>query len=489
MQTSKTKPATRIDSSTAPRATVMRTFLIVVLVTAIAAALRLYKLGEWSFWVDELFTLRDSLDSSRMYHGMTYPLSYILIGMSMHHLGVNEWAARLVPALFGIATPAMVYLLARRQFGELPSAIAAVIIALSPWHIYWSQMARFYTMTVFFSAASLLMLHKALEENKKWYAAAAGVLMVLATLSHYSALLIFVAAIVYIVVLKLFHWSRPQGFNKANILIFFAPFILGAIVAGAKAVALLSIYAGGHPTGTNITNPLIGAGYMVSSIIYRLEPVMAILVLAGTWIGIKNRNRGALIAVCGAFIPAALLIIAGAMSHAENRYAFVLLPHAALLAGMAISSIWGILREKSRVFAFAAVIALAIPLLQHDMTYFSTVSNGERWNYRAAAEYLKAHAHKGGVVYSAMPFSTDYYLRGTGIEVRDLNISKDGKGYPGEGAWIVLEDSTRGTSTPRKLHKWALENCDLSAHFSASSATTDYGLSVYQRLPKGGALR
>lgn len=477
---SKTKSPILSDVNIAPRVPVVRVLLIVLLLTIISAAIRFYKLGEWSFWVDEMFTLKDALDPARGFHGMTYPLSYILIGASMHHFGVSEWAARLVPAIFGIATPAMVYLLSRKQFGEVPSIIAAALIAISPWHLYWSQMARFYTMTVFFSTASILMLHKAFEENKKWYAAAAGVLMVLATLSHYSALLTFIASIVYVATLKLLKWPKPAGFNRMNLLIYFGPFILGAIAVGAKAVALLSIYAGGHPTGTKIANPVNGALYMIFSIIYRLEPAAALLGLTGAWIGISRRDRSTLIALCGAVIPAALLVIAGAMSHAENRYAFVMLPPAALLAGTAVSAIWSTLREKSRVIAFAACLSLALPLLQHDMSYFSKVSNGERWNYRASADYLKSHAKKGDVVYSAMPFSLAYYLQGTGIEVKDLNIGK-GISYPEKGSWLVMEDSTRGTSVPRELHGWIEKNCTISANFSASSATTDYGLTVYRR--------
>lgn len=458
-----------------------RAWLVVVAVTILAAALRLYKLGEWSFWVDEMFTLEDVFGTGKLglYHGMTYPLSYILIGLSVNTFGLSEWTARIVPALFGIATPAMVYLLARRRFGEGPSIMAAGIIAISPWSLYWSQMARFYTMTLFFSSASILVLYKGLEENKKSYAAAAGILMALGTISHYSALLMLVAVGVYVAVVPLLRWRRPAGLNLKNSIIFLAPFILGAVLVGAKAGALLSKYAAGHPTGTNIANPITAAAYVIASLAYRVEPTMAVLAVAGAWIGLRRRDRGALFLTAAVVVPALILIVAGVMSHAENRYAFVVLPPVALLAGSALSVIFRSLRETNRTIAIAAVLAVAFPLLQHDASYFGPVSNGERWNYRAAADFLRSRAQPGDVVYSAMPLSLEHYLRDADLVVLDLNIGPDSKDLPQERAWFVIEDETRGESMSRRISGWLRSEADLAANFPASSPAANYGLSVY----------
>lgn len=456
-----------------------RVWLILLALTAVAAVIRLYKLGEWSFWVDEMFTLRDTIGTGWRFHGMTYPLSYILIGMSMGALGVSEWSARLVPALFGIATPAMVYLLGRRSFGELPSIFAAAIIAISPWHLYWSQMARFYSLTVFFSTASILVLYRGLEENRKSHVAAAGILMALATISHYSALLVLGAVAVYVALIRVMNWSRPRGLNLTNSLIFLAPFILGAVVAGAKAGKLLAMYAGGHPTGTTFSNPLTGGAYMVVSLAYRIEPAIALLALVGIWLGLKRRDRGTMFLACTIVVPVLFLIVCGVLSHAENRYAFVVLPAAAILAGSALSSISRSLWSGSRVLAIAVPLVVALPLLQHDVSYFGSFSNGERWNYRAAADYLRSHARPGDVVYSPMPFSLRHYLSGTRLVVQDLNVGKDANGLRGSRAWIVMEDATRGESASRELSSWLKSKCQLKANFPASSPVANYGLSVY----------
>ncbi len=463
-------------------------WVVVIVITTAAAVLRLYKLGVWSFWVDEIFTLQDSTTGGALgqFHGGTYPLSYMLIGASMAHFGINEWSARIVPALFGIVTPATVYLLSRKHFGEGTSIIAAIIIAISPWHLYWSQMARFYTMTVFFATASLLVLHKGLEENRRIHIIVAGLLMALGVLSHYSALLMLAGIGVYAALIILLRWEKPAGLNWANILIYLAPLIVGAIIVGPKAVALLSKYINGHPTGTTFTNPIKGATYVVVSTAYRVEPAITLLALVGACIGLLRRARGIMLLTCAVLIPLALMTVAGAMTHAENRYAFIILPAAALLAGDVIVLAFQAVRIKNRAVAMALPVALFLPMLQHDVSYFGPVFNGERWNYRTAADYIRDHAHDGDIVYSPMPFPMAYYLRNTSVVVRDLNPEA---GLPGPGSWIVMEDATRGNSVSNQLASWLEDDCSYQAHFSAASPVADYGLTIYRKIGQQQAAR
>jgi hypothetical protein len=451
-----------------------------ILITCLAAVIRLHKLGAWSFWVDEIFTLEDSTGTGALglYHGGTFPLSYMLIAMSIHRFGISEWSLRIVPALFGIATPAMVYLLARKSFGDLTSFAAAAIIAISPWHLYWSQMARFYTMTLFFSAASILVLHRGLETNRKWLVALAGILMALGALSHYSALLMLAGVAVYVGLIIVLRWQKPHGLGMVNTLIFLSPFIIGAMLIGSKAGGLIGRYAAGYPTGTVITSSFKAALYMLFSTGYRLEATVAVLALIGAGIGISRKDRSLFFVFCAAIVPLILLIIVGMKSHAENRYAFVILPPVALLAGRVISTSARELWKTSRILAITVPVVIALPMLQHDISYFGSASKGERWNYRAAAQYLKAHASKGDVVYSPMPKPMEYYLRDSGLKVKDLNLHEN---LPASRNWLVMEDVTRGESVSNDLAGWLKDNCDLSAHFSASSPMADYGLSVYRR--------
>lgn len=76
-------------------------------------------------------------------------------------LGVSERAARLGPAWVGVASVPILAVLTRVAFGPAVAASAALLLAILPFHLYWSQMARFYSTGFLFANAFLLMLVQA----------------------------------------------------------------------------------------------------------------------------------------------------------------------------------------------------------------------------------------------------------------------------------------------------------------------------------------
>src|SRR5687768_2961662 len=78
-----------------------------------ATALRFYKLGEWSFWIDEIYTLNHA-----MAHFSTpelilqhippnrnwVPVSVILTAQVLNVWDIHEWSARSVSAAMGVLT-------------------------------------------------------------------------------------------------------------------------------------------------------------------------------------------------------------------------------------------------------------------------------------------------------------------------------------------------------------------------------------------------
>ncbi|GIX45055.1 MAG: hypothetical protein KatS3mg130_1463 [Candidatus Sumerlaea sp.] len=57
-------------------------------------------------------------------------------------LGLNEWSARLPAAVVGTLTVLFLWLWARRVYGELVANWAALLLALSPWHVVFSRWAQ-----------------------------------------------------------------------------------------------------------------------------------------------------------------------------------------------------------------------------------------------------------------------------------------------------------------------------------------------------------
>ena len=132
--------------------------------TLAAAALRLFRLGAQSLWIDEVLTWYSANvggpfgihDLTENVHG---PLHALAVHWAGSLAGDSEWSLRLPSALAGIATvPAMAWL-AARWLGRETAAWAAWVTALSPFLIWYSQEARPYAMTILFvclSGAALL---------------------------------------------------------------------------------------------------------------------------------------------------------------------------------------------------------------------------------------------------------------------------------------------------------------------------------------------
>ena len=102
------------------------------LITLLAALLRFYKLGEWSFWIDEIYTIGraqahyGSLEAAIHFIPPSmswFPLSVILTAGTLNALGTSEWSARLVAAVVGvISIPALCFPI-KRLFGPITTQL------------------------------------------------------------------------------------------------------------------------------------------------------------------------------------------------------------------------------------------------------------------------------------------------------------------------------------------------------------------------------
>jgi 4-amino-4-deoxy-L-arabinose transferase-like glycosyltransferase len=109
------------------------------------------------------------------------------------HLGQIEAWVRLPAAIFGIASIPLIYLVGRKLVGERPALASAAILAFSPTHVYYSQEARSYTMTIFLVLVSSWFFVRAVEQNRERDWALWTLFGVLAVYSHYFAALVLVA--------------------------------------------------------------------------------------------------------------------------------------------------------------------------------------------------------------------------------------------------------------------------------------------------------
>ncbi|WP_254531077.1 glycosyltransferase family 39 protein [Natrinema gelatinilyticum] len=130
-------------------------------ITLLAAALRLFRLESESYWLDEAFSVTTVLSNtpSELLFSVPGndphpPLYYLLLSAWTAIFGTSELAARLLSALVGIATVVVLYGVGRRLFDREVGAIAALLVAVSPFHVWYSQEVRMYNLLALLTALS-----------------------------------------------------------------------------------------------------------------------------------------------------------------------------------------------------------------------------------------------------------------------------------------------------------------------------------------------
>ena len=135
-----------------------RQLLYLALILLLACALRVINLGGRSLWYDEAFAVLFSEKGlAAMLSGTLTPVSggasdihpllyYSTLKVWMTVFGESPFAVRFLSVVFGVATVAVIYGLARELFGEKTALAAALITAIAPFHVQYSQETRMYAL-------------------------------------------------------------------------------------------------------------------------------------------------------------------------------------------------------------------------------------------------------------------------------------------------------------------------------------------------------
>ena len=189
-------PETSPNNTTEPPPATRRpklTFALILGLLLLTATLRLHNLGGRDLWVDEangvlmsqgslpeLFT-RLKLDSSP-------PLYYIILHGWMRIFDHSEVNLRLISVIAALAVVASVFLIGRRWFSLETATIAAVLIATSPIHIFYSQQARMYVLLALPALWSFHFLWRAISEQRRIFLVAYALATLAALYTHNHAL-------------------------------------------------------------------------------------------------------------------------------------------------------------------------------------------------------------------------------------------------------------------------------------------------------------
>ena len=369
------------------------------IVTGVAAALRFVHLGEWSFWADEIFTLRDAraFPTSLTMN----PIPYACVAACIKLFGVSEWSVRLAPALAGVACAPLSHWAGRRLFSVWAGRAAALLVALSPWHLFWSQNARHYVFTFLFALVALVAFHEAMREGDVWWSAAALAATVAVGLSHTPAGAFALGPASFCVV-KTYRrraWVT-EGRRLRALLVYFAPMAAAGLVVCLTPALRAYVVSGWGRNAWARSVP-----YIVMTYAHGVTLPVLMAAAAGAW-GIWPWTSGHLLGVCGLVAPSAFFLLASLAQNVPGYYLFFTSACAILLAAKVCG--WAIATSPK-----AGVLALAIlcaALLGQDAMYH-TAEQGGRAPWRQTLRALSAEAGPTDAVYMLLPEIGEHYLR------------------------------------------------------------------------------
>jgi uncharacterized membrane protein len=203
-----------------------RTFSVAVIL--LAFALRLYRLGYQSIWYDEGVSIHLAQKSLTVLTAHTAgdihpPLYYYLLHFWIQAAGSDEFAVAFLSLSFGLLLVPLVYRIGWCLYNPMVGSLAALLVAVSPYNLWYSQEMRMYTLGASLGLVSLYSLLQLLARTGcrlratscrvYWVGYILSAALGLYTLYYFAFLLIFLN----LFVLGWWLWGWRRG-SRASVL-------------------------------------------------------------------------------------------------------------------------------------------------------------------------------------------------------------------------------------------------------------------------------
>jgi 4-amino-4-deoxy-L-arabinose transferase-like glycosyltransferase len=277
----------------------------VLIIIGLAVGLRVWELGQVGFNTDEAVysgqaaaiagapILKDIFPIFR-----AHPLLFHVILSLVFHFGVSDLAGRLVAVAIGLATVYLAYLLGSLLYGKNAGILAALILAIMPYHVVVSRQVLLDGPMVFFSTLTLYLLARFAKTGRSAWLHAVGVGMGLTFLAKETGIILLAAIYAF---LALSREIRIRIFDLAISTAF-----VGLMVA---PYPLSLILAGGTRSGQQylVWQLFRRANHPWDFYLFTVPPVIGILVivigLLGLWLLRKENTWRERLMICWILIP------------------------------------------------------------------------------------------------------------------------------------------------------------------------------------------
>jgi hypothetical protein len=453
-----------------------RSTLLFAGLIVLALVLRFWRLGDWNFQATEMFTLRDSLNPKLT---NTRPLGYLL----NHYLvgpfwSLDEFGLRLLPAVFGVLAVATFYLVCRRLVGTRAALCGALLVAVSPLQIMYSQLARYWSLVFLLSAIYPYAIYLGVRERSRGWLALGCVTGVLAVLAHPVSVLLLGGIVLYLVAgvrredlarlwgQKGVRWTVMLAIAVAAvILVRFVPMLQGWISMHDSNPGSAQFLRPPRPT-PGLKQIIYLSNYVESLTV----PVVlsAIASIYWLWQG-RDRSLARFLASLAVFHIGFLTLLS--LRTAVGQY--YLLPSAPVFylgAGIFIDQLFRVEAPWRPRWLLPAMM-LAISIAAGAPTLISDAWDGRRYDFRSSAHWIAPRLAPADIVFSDQPMVTAHYLPQHPVRHLRHNLgllkgAMDELRQAGRGGalWIVAPAPSHAHRPNMKqggMISWIYENCHL----------------------------
>ena len=400
-------------------------------IVALSALLRFLALDKDSLWFDEAFSA--SIASWEPVHIITktVELGLRFTDRNIFHLllhyalqwGQNETAVRAISALSGVLSVIVLYALGKRIMGQGVGLLSAFLLAISPYHVWYSREGRNYSLLVLLGLLASYFLVRALDDNRRssWlgYIALAG----LSVYTHTFGILLIGALNLYALVRLLVRRSPARNISiwlavQVALAILIFPMESGFTSQGGVGWGGWIAEKHGIPTLNDLAHTMgiysFGTAYDHEHLLYVTGLLVFAVPCLAALLGVVRRRREPqwwtehaepmLFVIICLVVPTALLWI---VSHVTplylERYLRPFLPPYLIILAAGLLSIR---RLDRRILVTLCILIITVPSL------LSVYQNSQKEDWRGGAAFVSAQADKDDMIviydaYAAMAF--DFY--------------------------------------------------------------------------------
>ena len=439
--------------------------------------LRFWNLGEWSFWIDEVFTVRDAQNLSLgSWQGIPNPIPYLAVKLSIALANDSEWGSRLIPCIIGIAAIPAVFGLGRTLFNWRIGLLGSTFVACSSWHLFWTQNARYPVFTLLFAVLTAWCFYLSVERDSTLLTIGALVSCLCLILSHTLSVVIVPALAVYALICLLEKRSRKRWLN---LLIFFFPFAMPVLALLLPQVRGYLFAGWGHNEWQR--SPI----YIVLTLVHGVSVPIAVAAFFG--FVATGLNRSVRFLLCYAGVPLVLFLVASQFQNVAGYYLFWTIPAYFILAGVACERVWEAVESQSvgKILGTLVPCVLVVTLLSQTYLYFQ-IENGGRPRWKEAFAAIQAEQQPTDKVVLSEPEMGRYYLPElTSVYIGGLLDDKEGfeKQWESSGRmrlWFVVDVASFNVfDADVAVRDWIRQRGHLVKTFPAFSRAKDRAIHIY----------